>query len=411
MFLRPSFPVFSHRSAAVFLYPLAVVLGICSAPASATEPRLNQIQVIGTHNSYRQSADARVFGVMDPLLKPLIDASTRQMSTQRRREYADEHPHVFTDGLAQPLEYRFPSLETQLRAGLRSIELDLHVDHDGGRFSDPLPYRLLRSRGEKELEPLYDAALQAPGLKVLHMADVDFRSSCPTFRICLRQLRNWSDATPGHSPVFVLLEPKSAGHAIALAGATPVAPFDARAFAEMDASIIQVLGRERVLAPDDLRGKAATLEAAARGGQWPTLDQATGKFVFLMIVPGMHLETFAPYLQGRPNLEGRMAFVQGRPGMDHTAFVMIDNALTRGDEIRQRVDEGYLVRSRADIDTGEARANDSHRREAALASGAQIISTDYPFAPNIFGNDYVVQPFDGGWRLNPVTAGGIGQAR
>jgi hypothetical protein len=411
MFLRLSFPVFSIRSAPVLLYLLAMALGVCSAGVSATEPRLNQIQVIGTHNSYRLAADARVFGVMDPLLKPLIEDSIRQMPAQRRREYVDEHPHAFTGGLAQPLEYRFPSLETQLRAGLRSIELDLHVDHEGGRFSDPLSYRLLRAQGEKELEPLYDAALQAPGLKVLHMADVDFRSSCPSFRICLRQLRSWSDATPGHSPVFVLLEPKFGGHAKALAGATPVAPFDARAFAELDASIIEVLGRERVLAPDDLRGKSATLEAAARAGRWPTLEQASGKFVFLMIVPGMNLGTFAPYLQGHPNLEGRMAFVQGRPGMDHTAFVMIDNALTRGDEIRQRVSEGYLVRSRADIDTGEARANDSRRREAALASGAQIISTDYPFAPNIFGNDYVVQPFDNGWRLNPVTADESGRTR
>ncbi|MNS88866.1 hypothetical protein D3C72_1228580 [compost metagenome] len=91
---------------------------------------------------------------------------------------------------------------------------------------------------------------------------------------------------------------------------------------------------------------------------------------------------------------------------------MIDNALTRGDEIRTLVGEGYLVRSRADIDTGEARANDTSRREAALASGAQIISTDYPFTPNIFGNDYVVKPFAHGLRANPVNgAEGIAQPR
>lgn len=91
--------------------------------------------------------------------------------------------------------------------------------------------------------------------------------------------------------------------------------------------------------------------------------------------------------------------------MPHAAFVMIDNALTRGDEIRQLVAQGYLVRSRADIDTGEARRDDTRRRDAALASGAQIISTDYPFAPNIFGNGYVVPPFPGGLRPNPVNAG------
>lgn len=99
-----------------------------------------------------------------------------------------------------------------------------------------------------------------------------------------------------------------------------------------------------------------------------------------------------------------MAFVQGRPGMPHAAFVMIDNVLTHGDEIRDLVSRGYLVRTRSDIDTGEARTNDVTRRDAALASGAQIISTDYPFAPNIFANDYVVKPFPGGSRANPVSS-------
>jgi hypothetical protein len=52
-----------------------------------------------------------------------------------------------------------------------------------------------------------------------------------------------------------------------------------------------------------------------------------------------------------------------------------------------------LIRTRADIDTVEVRINDAARREAALASGAQVISTDYLTAPNIFGNAYAVPPF------------------
>ncbi|CCP17168.1 hypothetical protein SMRA8_2921 [Stenotrophomonas maltophilia RA8] len=389
----------------------AALLCAAGTAVQASELRLNQIQVIGTHNSYSQPADPRVFEVMDPLLKPVIDGMMKQMPEQMRKAFADEHPHAFDGGLQPALEYRFPTLDTQLRSGLRSIELDLNVDHDGGRFSDPLPYRLLRAKGEGNLAPLHDAALREPGLKTLHMVDVDFRSSCPTFRMCLQQLRSWSDANPGHSPVFVLLEPKFSSFTTRVAGATPVQPFDARAFAEMDSSIESILGREHVITPDDVRGNAPTLEAAARAGRWPTLSAARGRFVFLMIVPGLNLETFAPYLQGHPNLEGRMAFVQGQPGMDHAAFVMIDNALTRGSEIRRLVGEGYLVRSRADIDTGEARANDTARREAALASGAQVISTDYPFAPNIFGNDYVVAPFPNGLRKNPVNGQGALESR
>ncbi|MCD9030846.1 phosphatidylinositol-specific phospholipase C1-like protein [Luteimonas sp. Y-2-2-4F] len=393
------------HAAAVLLAALAGTAQAAGNPLDGR--RLNAIQVIGTHNSYSQPADPRVFEVMDPILRPMLQGMFANMPEAARKLYEDEHPNPLDD-LQAGLEYIHPPIEAQLRMGLRSLEFDLNVDHEGGRFLSPLPYRMLRERGARDLAPLYADALAEPGLKVLHAVDVDFRSHCPTFRLCLRQLRAWSDANPGHTPVFVLLEPKFQSLVGRAPGATPLDPFDARAFAEMDASIVEVLGRERVFAPDDLRGSHPTLEAAALAGGWPTLAQARGKVLFLMIVPGLNLATFAPYLAGTPNLEGRMAFVQGRPGMDHAAFLMIDNALTHAEEIPALVRRGYLVRTRADIDTGEARANDVARRDAALASGAQIVSTDYPFAPNIFGNGYAVPPFPGGARANPLETEPVG---
>lgn len=387
------------------LAALAFASAATAAPAPGDNLKLNQIQVVGTHNSYSQPADPRVFAVMKPLIQPTLDGMMKMMPPAMAARFADEHPNPLGADLQAGLEYVHPPVEMQLRAGLRSLEFDLNVDHEGGRFSDPLAYRLLREKGAKDLAPLYSDALKEPGLKTLHAADIDFRSSCPTFRLCLQQMRSWSDANPGHSPVFVLLEPKFNSLAGFAPGATKLIPFDAKAFAEMDASIGEIIGRERVVAPDDLRGRHETLEKAALAGAWPTVGQARGKFVFLMIVPGMNLAAFKPYLDGHPNLEGRLAFVQGEPGMAHAAFVMVDNALTRGAEIRELAKSGRLVRSRSDIDTYEARQNDLKRRDATLASGAQIVSTDYPWAPNIFGNDYAVKPFDGGFRCNPVTGG------
>ena len=389
------------------LAALALASAAAAAPAPAPQPgdqlKLNQIQVVGTHNSYSQPADPRVFAVMKPLIQPTLDGMMKMMPPAMAARMADEHPNPLGSDLQAGLEYVHPPIEMQLRAGLRSLEFDLNVDHEGGRFSDPLAYRLLREKGAKDLAPLYSDALKEPGLKTLHAADIDFRSSCPTFRLCLQQMRSWSDANPGHSPVFVLLEPKFNSLAGFAPGATKLIPFDARAFAEMDASIGEILGRDKVVAPDDLRGQHETLEKAALAGAWPTVGQARGKFVFLMIVPGMNLAAFKPYLDGHPNLEGRLAFVQGEPGMAHAAFDMVDNALTRGGEIKELVKTGRLVRSRSDIDTYEARQNDPARRDAALASGAQVVSTDYPWAPNIFGNAYAVSPFDGGFRCNPVS--------
>jgi hypothetical protein len=71
--------------------------------------------------------------------------------------------------------------------------------------------------------------------------------------------------------------------------------------------------------------------------------------------------------------------------------------------IRQLVKDGFLVRTRADADTVEARANDTERRDRALASGAQIISTDYP-APDFRFSDYHVRlPDKAVARVNPIS--------
>ena len=55
--------------------------------------------------------------------------------------------------------------------------------------------------------------------------------------------------------------------------------------------------------------------------------------------------------------------------------------------IRQRVLSRYLVRTRADIPTDEARTGNTTRRDGAFRSGAHYVSTDYPEA-SPFGSGY-----------------------
>lgn len=380
----------------------AALLSVAGTAAPEADPRLNEIQVVGTHNSYAVPADPRAMALMAPRLAAAHAAMTARLPADRRAALAEEHPGGITDP-ALSLDYVQLPLEAQLRTGVRSIEFDLHPDPAGGLYADPLPYRQLRAAGVSDPAPLPVAALAQPGMKVLHIADLDFRSQCPRLRDCLEILRRWSGANPGHSPVFVLLEPKASALAGVVPGAAQVPPFDAAAFEEVDASIRDVLGADRLFTPDDLRGTHPTLEAAARAGAWPRLSAVRGRFLFLYLVPGLNLASFAPYMQGRPALEGRAAFVQGVPGMAHTAFVLVDNALIRPDRIPELVRQGYLVRSRADIDTYEARRGDPGRRDATLASGAQIVSTDYLTRPNVHGNDYHLPPFEGGWRCNPLA--------
>ena len=76
------------------------------------------------------------------------------------------------------------------------------------------------------------------------------------------------------------------------------------------------------------------------------------------------------------------------------------------ERIQQLVRAGFLVRTRADSDTLEARRNDGRRRDKALATGAQFISTDYP-KPNLAFSTYWVKfPENAVARANPVSSPG-----
>ena len=73
------------------------------------------------------------------------------------------------------------------------------------------------------------------------------------------------------------------------------------------------------------------------------------------------------------------------------------------EELMQKVQAGYMVRTRADSGTEEARNDDTQRRDQAFTSGAQVVTTDYYPGRNPFGTDYEVS-FPGATfvRLNPT---------
>jgi hypothetical protein len=72
-------------------------------------------------------------------------------------------------------------------------------------------------------------------------------------------------------------------------------------------------------------------------------------------------------------------------------------------KIKEMVNKRYIVRTRADADTREARLNDKRRFQAACRSGAQIITTDYYQKSAHFKSDYVISFDDKKYiRRNPV---------
>jgi hypothetical protein len=240
-----------------------------------------------------------------------------------------------------------------------------------------------------------------PGFKTIHIPDIDWRSTCETFVACLEEVKAWSDANPGHLPIAILVELKDDPPILpggTLAQPLPIGPDELDA---LDDEIRSVFSADRMIEPDDVRGPRRTLEDAVLLDGWPTLGEARGKVVFLM--DNANKRDF--YRAGRPSLDGRPIFTNAVPGDPDAAFVKLNDA--RGDLalIQDVVASGYLVRTRSDGGTTEARTGDTRARDAALASGAQYVSTDYPVPDPRFGTGFFVQiPNGHPGRCNPVSA-------
>ena len=345
------------------------------APGQVTQQskcvKLNQVQVLGSHNSYK-------------LLPPPPIAAALL---------------AFDRELFESIEYEHPELGVQFaEQGIRQIELDVFADPDGGRYYQRKGFLAVGMNPDSGIPELLE-----PGYKVLHVQDIDFATTCLTLVACLEEVRGWSDANPTHLPIAILIEGKSDAIPDPLGlGFTVPLPFTTALLDDLDAEILSVFDRDRLITPDDLRGDHDSVEAAALAGAWPTLEEARGKVYALFNNGGADRQA---YLAGRPNLEGRVMFTTASPGQPDAAFVQIGDP--RGANlarIQDLVRQGYLVRTRSDVPTIEARSGDTTRRDAALASGAQFVSTDYAWE-SPFGSGYQVSIPDGSpARCNPVNA-------
>ncbi|MGG5207323.1 Ca2+-dependent phosphoinositide-specific phospholipase C [Chryseobacterium sp. MIQD13] len=365
--------------------------------------RINQIQVLGTHNSYAQPVDPKVLKLATGIMEKFKGSFFDNMSAEEKAKFQEYHPNGLD--FSEALNYNHPDFNEQLNAGMRNIEIDVYYDPTGNRFNKPASYEMLKKQGVTDLAPFSTEDLDKPGFKVLHMADIDFRTHYTTFKKALQALKNWSDKNPDHIPVFIQIEAKDSGLPI-FPGAAEVLKFDQKAFDELDQEVLSVLGRNKIIAPDDVKGKYNTLNEAVTHNNWPTVKDSKGKFVFVLLPSSAGISNNeSPYLAGHPGLKGRMMFIESAPGKDYSAFILYDNAIVRQNEIQKLVKEGYLVRTRSDIETYEAKVNDRTREKAAFSSGAQIVSTDFFKEGNAYGTDYyVTMPNGETARCNPVNA-------
>ncbi len=352
-----------------------------SATATTTPPEspaINEVQVIGSHNSFHLKPQAVLFEAITAV----------------------------SPELAESIDYSHVSLTEQLETyGIRQFELDVFADPDGGLYMNRAANSVVG------LDPVAtEPELALAGFKVLHTQDFDYETTCLTLVICLTEIEAWSTAHPSHLPVMIMLEnktqsvPEAAAEGgieltIDLPWTTPLA-MTPELFADLDAEIRSVFAPDQLITPDDVRGDAATLESAVLDRGWPSIDESRGKVLVVLNNGGAFRDL---YVGGNPNLEGRPMFTNSTPGQPDAAFIRFDDPADPGLDAAARA--GYLIRTRTDEPTIDARTNDTTRRDRALASGAHFLSTDYYRPSEYFDSPYVVSlPSGGVARCNPVTA-------
>tara|TARA_B100001093_G_scaffold167193_1_gene159764 strand:+ start:498 stop:1454 length:957 start_codon:yes stop_codon:yes gene_type:complete len=275
-----------------------------------TDININHIQFVGSHNSYKQA-------MPDGFVKQLMKVNPEVMES---------------------LEYEHIPLAEQLDLGIRKLELDVFYVADEARFL------------------------------VGHVQQIDMNSNCPTLRICLNQIIDWSKKNTTHAPIWISFNAKD-GYIFGLPSPETFSPV---AFALMDSIIEEMLG-EKLIRPSDIVDL-----------QWPLLDEARGKFILILDEGGAKRDMYYEGWQQRP------MFTNAPEGHPAAAIMILNDPVSQFDEIQRLVKAGYMVRTRADADTREARGNDTRRRAAAFASGAQAVSTDYYLPATDFGNEYQV---------------------
>jgi Phosphoinositide phospholipase C, Ca2+-dependent len=332
--------------------------------------RINQIQVIGSHNSYHSG-----------------------LAPSERKYLEINHPKTL-----RTLDYHHAPLVDQLTSGVRQIEIDVFNDPHGGKFAHPAIVKMVAD-AKLPADPDFDFnhEMDKPGFKVMHVQDVDERSTCHTFVLCLNAVRDWSKQHPNHLPIFILVETKE-GVPKEMPNAPRADVFTPAIFAALDVEIRSVFKPGEMITPDEVRGSAPTLNAAIRNNGWPTLAKARGRVIFLLD----QAHAGPVYAEGHPSLKGRLIFTNAMAGAPDAAFIEQNDGTK--EVIDDLIKQGYLVRTRTDEGTEQARTNDRTRLDRALSSGAQMLSTDYPSSePSQWTSFSVALPGGLVARCNPVN--------
>jgi hypothetical protein len=291
-----------------------------------------------------------------------LDASLRLNEIQLKGTHNSYHRRPAFP-LVREHDYEQPPIGEQLELhDVRVFELDVHLDRE-------------------------------EGFRVYHLPVIDARSTCRRLVDCLEQMKTWSDRHPAHVPLFIWIEPKDDVDV-----GRRIDDFD-----QLEAEILSVWPRDRLITPNLVRGDSESLRAAIDSKGWPFVDEVRGRAMFFLLDTGAHRSR---YLRGRTDVDalaGRVLFAAARPEEVDLPFAVVAKINDpRSRHVAPALARGWIIGS----NVGRASRSDAenHRRlEAGLRAGVQLLKGDFP-AP-VDGRAHWFRTPNGrdAWP-NPVTA-------
>jgi hypothetical protein len=269
--------------------------------------------------------------------------------------------HVEPATLADPSHaYTHAPLYEQLSdLGVRQLELDLHWN-------------------------------TVEGLQIFHLPGIDNQTTCLAFADCLAEILRFSEEHPQHLPVMVWLEPKDTP----LDSLIPELATIEGHWDDIEAAILDVIPRERLYIPDDLRGDFATLPDALEANGWPTLGEVRNTVIFALLGDGDGRDA---YIGDATNLADRLMFADASE-LDEPFAAMSKDA--NAERARTWADAGFLITDNvATID--ETEEDNLATQAAQQAAGVHYLATDLP-APIEGRADHL--DLGAAVICNPVTA-------
>ena len=285
------------------------------AEAYSDGTKLNELTVIGTHNSYQL------------------------LTYFPRRALHGILYYATSKSQYDKYDFEMDTLTQQLENGVRKLEIDIETVDDGEiRFI------------------------------VTHDPITDNVSSCYDFEKALEEIKMWSDNNPDHLPITVMIEPKKYVPAV-----NNMKSFKIEYANEFDKIIREKMG-DSLLTPNDMMGKYESLKEMRENDGWLPLEKTMGKVIFLLHESNVTED----YIKQDESVKSQAMFPMLRyedRDKSYASFIL-DNkpheALEHEEELIGRCN--LIVRTRAD----SYPECTEERYASANESKAQIITTDYP---------------------------------